>query len=436
MKPTSLRVQLVDRPSLDATVRFDFTDDRHTIRRGFSIGAPELLGDLGSVAPEYGYRTISFPLSIMSDEAFALRRQVELARELQRDESYLMVQLSDSSAPVWYRCVRSSPGLMDLGELFIDEVSQLWVFNVSLVAEAMGRGEEVTHSLTITNDPATGGLVTVLPDIQGDSPAPVHLVVEGGWNTAVAIGGVTRWDGLQSWQETSFSGGSVTANASASGGNVRAFTPTDTYATAFSAAVTPPQAGRYRLFARVGFSNSVGASGSPVIRAGGAAFADDARAIELTDAGLYYVDLGLFSFPSGNMPLSSDYVLAPPVAPTLVIEAKQTGSGRTLLLDVVVAVPVALFEQVDNTIATVAGGGETLVLDGDLERLVTMVDGELSNATDVGSGWTPSLTGGFPRVFPGVTNVMHLLRLNAPDVSGSVAATLTFSPRFLYLPGS
>jgi hypothetical protein len=102
---------------------------------------------------------------------------------LQRDDNWLLFQLTATSAPVWFKTFRTSPGAVSLEDVWVpqgdeDTPEDFWRVAVTVEAEPFAYGPQETFTVTAANDPAVaGGLGVTLPTIKGDAPAPLVLRV-------------------------------------------------------------------------------------------------------------------------------------------------------------------------------------------------------------------------------------------------------------------
>lgn len=178
------QVQLFDRPDPSGVVLFDFNSDVFTTRAaadGFTLGAPQMLGNEGSIAPEWGPRAARFRAWVDDGEQQAHRLLSDLAQSLLRDEVYLLFQFSASSPTSWAKVKRTVPEPLSFANVFCDRATNRWVFAVSFLCEPWLLGEQVTLGpYTLSNNPAeSGGLSVALPDIKGDAPAPLQILRDG-----------------------------------------------------------------------------------------------------------------------------------------------------------------------------------------------------------------------------------------------------------------
>lgn len=475
-------VQLMASPDTGAEIFFDFNDGLSWPEHdGFTLGAPPLLGDPGGVGADYGYRTLSFTVVVQGDEASAMRQHTELARQLVRDSMYLRFQLSEEAPSVWFRCVRSSPGESSMADVYLDRYEQQWRIAVALVAEPFGIGERVTHVLNVKNDPALGGLSTVLTDIRGDAPAPLDIDISPAsdphmwfrpWISTCPLEGSRTYIATPHYQaETaSVSGGIVQIGATAQtysssarvrfdligseGANTRRLT---------WSAVKPPFAGRWRIFTRLTYMHT-GVQGDKTVTIRGAGNA--ATSPRRTDLPFpsetigeqeMLVDLGVFTFPRGNMPTSRPYEI---VGDEVGIDVAWTGEVGTgyLWFDYIVLVPVDLPLDTRGSVTSLnfrereRTRGNIRVRINSEEATVQEVGATTEGIDLFRRATAENPAGAFPMVTPGATNVLTFLPRRAygtgglgfgtafslgADVVADVATlTVSYRPRWLWMPGA
>lgn len=458
-------VQFVSSPDADAEIYYDCNDGLSWPEHdGFSLGAPPLLGDPGGIGAEYGFRTIAFSLLVYADEATAMRQHSELARQLTRDVVYLRVQTSPTAPPVWYRCVRSSLGESSTADVYIDRHENAWRIAVRLVADPFAQGERVSHEVTIANDPAaTNGLSVALPDIRGDVPAPLSIDITSGttiyirpWLSVCPLEGSRSWAGavfVQAETGQLGTGATVLAASGASGGSrvqIPMTSSTDEDR-AVAWPVTPPYAGRWRVFARVGYESTTAGDMTLRLRGAGAAVSQPNKTVTTFTLGgthTFMADLGVYTFPKGNMPTSHPYRLT---SGGVILNAWWTPTGNAagrLLVDYIVAVPCDLpldatgpcvttdFRTRDQTLGSV-----TLRLNADDAVVQEFTTGAAAPTFALSEPETPA--GEFPQVTPGALNVLTLLTRRSSErgrerdsVTDSTTMTVSYRPRWLYHAGA
>ena len=459
------RVAFVAAPEVDAETLFDFNDDlvlSWPESEGFSLGEPELSGDPDGIGAEYGLRDLEFSLVIRAHKAEALAKQSALARQMWRRRNWLLFQLTETTAPVWFRTWRPRrAGALSFDHVYNGKGKPMpdrWAIRVSIPAEPYAVGERVTLSAATVNlDPAatSNPCSLVIPPQRGDAPTPLQVDVE--WST-------TR-DGYRSlvastpersapivWQVgtgDSWTPGPATeagaAYANTSGGSARPFAATGTLQTIVSGpAPAALPAGRYRLWARVlrettdgefamrftvrYRSGAAGVTGPYTFTAWGTTAADHAT----------WVDLGEHSFPAGQ-PTPEGVMVTPDVS----MAAYRTSGTGGFRLDAFMVQPVT---EDSRTLLVDRGYGPAT---GAVER----VDGESESVAHRLAGVpqamaAPALAGGFPMLRPGVENLLTLLSqtdvntarfagAETPDrVADTATVTVSYQPWWLWIGDS
>lgn len=456
-------VRFVDSPDKTAAVRFDFhRNDGEGGTRAWSDRAEwswqpgTLLGEPDGTGSDYSLGRLDLTLYISGSRADALRTMSALARELQRNENYMLFQLSQESAPMWLKVYRPSAGALTFPYIDPDSESRedVWVLPVSLPTESFALGEQVAETVTISNDPAdVNGLAVVLSDVKGDATAPLIVEVPLSASDAIApLLSVAALDdvtspGLTFWQAESLTLGAATAVAasgSTSGGSVARVTlPADAAnAVRITGSVAPDLAGTYRLFARV--TAVFSGAGVVTLTPGGAAqvTAADPTELELSVVPDRLIELGTYAWPRFNPPLRRPYTIGPSGGDFTISASSTVSSTQAVDVDYIVAVPVDLPLDARRlrtlSLDAVSAGSAALVLsiDGELERCHARAasDGLLTSMT-VDQG-----TGAFPALVPGADNLLHFLPrrtgIGGEQVTTSTTLTLTYRPLYTYLPDS
>lgn len=476
-------VRFVEKPEQGAVELFDFNDghgfnaDAETgpLAEGWSIGTPQIEGSPDGVGVEYGLRELSFTLRIKGSRFEALRVQSLLARQVLRSRNWLLFQLDDRSAPVWFRTYNSQPGDLSFDRVYLDRPgSDTWQVGVTLWADPFALGERITlPAVTISNDPAaaTNPVSVVLPEIIGDAPAPLRL-------SADFSASKNQYDILWSvapvpddypapivWQLGEGDGWTVEPNVSTvanlvfSGGSCRAVafagSTADTMSTRLygsAPAAVPP--GRYKVMLRVARSDNIsqfafrfGDSGLFGQTYDGSPTAVMTRSPH--DGSVRHatwVDLGVHSFPAHltdiNLPTLN-------FVPDVALAVQRTaGTDGTANLDAFLLIPIDV-KGVDGEARTLvsefpAWGPQSddaaSHWDGDLEQFV-----RLNGFGVLDSGTQPLNRGQYPRALPGVKNVLHLLTQvrpgdgeldtvsNADAISTTTTLTMSYHPRRLWI---
>ena len=471
MISTYPKVQAVTGPDPSAETVFDFNriDDLISCtvaHADWSIGVPQLEGDVDAIHPMYTERVLSYTLQVEGSEGQALNAQALLARWLLAGPGWIRFQLSPLTEPVTFATYRARPGDLSFAHVVVDQRApgrrSLWEIGVEVPAEPFAYGAKVTlDPIVLSNDPAaaTNPCRVVIPEVRGDAPAPFRFDV-----SAAACGGGSRWmmalhagttqrtpvlvdigtgDGLTAGTDTD----AGTAGAQYVGGSARVvdFGTVSTMETRLTGLSQPPvTTGRWRVLLRV---NRLGGMGDHVFRflqtaattlVTGATVAS-ARG-DTSTAHAYWVDLGEFTFPAFGPPPGEPGTFAGSGGWELQVGVP-SGTHGYIGLDALLFVPV----EVEDTIAAQAlftnlvdGLPYQGVWDGDLERFWAYAGGLQMAAS------RPEIAGRFPELVPGVSNVLTILRqVNGPtppqggDASDAITAagtlTLSYYPRHLYI---
>lgn len=185
-------IALVSAPSPSATLlyRFNVEDGRRAAAHsGFDLGAPVWRGEPGVVGGSDDYRTIRFthwltPRS--GDPDSVLQTALDtLGRLLLSRTCWLLIRQRPTSAPVWARLWRSSPGPLSFEDLRIDTaISGRYGIPLEFRADPylVGEQQSLASSITVNFDPAAGSnpCLYTLPAVVGDAPAPA--VVQLAWS--------------------------------------------------------------------------------------------------------------------------------------------------------------------------------------------------------------------------------------------------------------
>lgn len=467
-------VQFVDAPTPTATVLFDFNDKTATVRRytkreSFSVGAPDLDGDVDSVDPRYLPRTVAFTLMIDGPKSAALTVQSQLARRITAGPGWLRFQMSASSKVVYFRTYRAQPGDLSFDNASADTGSDIWELAITLPAESFARGERVTLStVTINNDPAAGTnpCSVALASIVGDAPAPLRLAVVPSnrstvngrrWLFAAHAGATSRapifWQIGTGDGWTGFSVAAPVSSASYSGGSYRptSFSGTPGAASGFFNGNTPttPTPGRYKVMIRAARSDLASTFTVQFQQSGALSVTGVAAAFDRASSGAVehatWLDLGDFTFPPATPDGIDTAVTAFDPFPVAVNIKRLTGGGQ-LFLDVIALIPISTPDTVESRFMyadapTAATTSDTAldIYDGDLEVYWK------ANGSTLAQSAGATIQGAFPRVTPGAANTLTVLqqvaqRSTGGDNSDAIAATTSvtpsYLPRYLYVGDS
>lgn len=456
-------IKLVDAPTSSATVLFDFNDVTATPKRevhadDFTIGVPELVGDVDAVDPLYGERVVSFTCAMTGTKPQVAAAQSALARRLLASgQSWLWVRMTATSRLLFFRTYRPQPG--DLSFELVQTVqagkAERWELEVDLPCEPFAYGERVTQSTqTISNDPTVSAgsnpMRIVLPSIVGDAPTRLRLALSPsaatGFNRYMlvnqasatlrtAVGrGIGTADGLTVGTDAATTG---TVNASLFvGGSYRevTFATNATLVTRLSGAFPSVGPGRYRIMLRASMNGTYQIQASSY---------RDGPLRAIGGSSVTWINLGDFEMPPGRPSASTD--LGPDVAPPFSLRIART-SGSSMLLDYLLLVPLQAADTAGCEVLTVAdsytyNSAQTMTWDGDQELawMKTTATGMLYFPT----GTPQELSGTFPIGRPGSQHVMTLFRNASVTAEGedaspasSMSVTVSYFPRFLYVGDS
>lgn len=454
-------VQLVDAPTSGATVLFDFNDttlaaSREVEADGFTLGAPELDGDVDAVDPLYGPRVVGFTWRLRGTKATALAAQSALARRVMAGPSWLRVRLHATATVKFFRAYRMQPGELSFDDLYSTSTisRDKWAIEVAIPCEGIGYSERVTQvAQTVNNNPAhaTNPCRIILPPISGDAPTRLRLGITPSFDSAgyrymtslLSSPAAQSPTLLQVGTGDSFTAGvntgSGSTDASYSGGSFRSTSfSTATMQVRLSTTVSLIP-GRYRVLARVApeVETFVGRFQVATTTTAGPPMTSN-----LPPFGTSYfprwVDLGTLS-PVRNGDPSS---LAP-VSTALTIAAERTAGTGALRWDAILLVPLhnslerssqAMFSAFTNTAIAGISGSNAGTWDGDAEAFYAA---DSSVAAD--------MAGAFHTVTPGNAHVLTLLTNVDParsaatpqdSISTTASVVVSYHPRWLWLGDS
>lgn len=211
------QIKFMASPSATAAVRYDSnipitSGSASVLHEGFDLGAPALEGDPDGIGVEYGLRTIHFTQRIEGTQPNALAKQSALARELLRQDNWLMVKIAADRDPVWFHTYRADPGSLSFENANDDPARRdLWDIVVECRAEPFAYGERVVLSAqTILNDAGAGQNLVPNPSFE------VDVAGWGGSNATLAKTGAASFVGGSSMSLTATS--AATMSASTAGG--------------------------------------------------------------------------------------------------------------------------------------------------------------------------------------------------------------------------
>lgn len=450
------KVAFVNFPAVSPTIVYDLhTPTSRQVRvEGFTLGAPVWEAAPESVAGQYGYRTVSFDVLLSGTYANVATAMQAIARELLAERNWLLVQPDTSRKQFFLRTYRTQQEAVE----WRDAGANKWVLPVTLAAEPFLYGDPITLGpVTITNNPAAGTnpMWYKFAAVLGDAPAPLTARMSLGNTAATRVSPLLSVAALDSgqnptgpvvWQASAFSLGTdasvVTGDAAMSAGSrvaVSFASNAGLVGRVSGVAPSVPPVGTHKVLLRVRKSAAASAfqirlaqllAGTTYYRAPVVTYAAGTNTPLVT-----WLDLGEFTFPFGMQdPEVTDASLAAP--PTVALDVARVAGTGTLDLDAFLLVPVdtAVTEAVRTTAFNLlySGATETASLDAERRRF-TLYDAAGNAMAQI----PPQISGGYPQLVPGATNVLHLVRqtLNA-DVADTAADSITATEgvSFYYIP--
>lgn len=470
-------IQLTTGPRLGELVLYDFNPSptQYTGHEDLSWGNPSWLGQPGSSGAVDDYRTVSFKHYMAGGLPGAVAELSRLARPLvQREDCWLLVQLTPSAAPRWFHVWRSNLPDLSIENLIVRNNMPDGMHGITITLQAdpylWGEQETLLDGVTVTNnliDPTSPSFLA-LPDVIGDAAAPLSLV--GDWGSIytshsenkVAVASVHPEVGypepLAYTVASSFTvvAGAVNAgtDATAMGGKCATIgsapppgwlTVLDGVSTTGGHSSPIASPGRYRMLLRTLVTGSpdtlqfrggqtLGSntydSGSPL----NTIFNDPVSPPGLNG----WVDLGEVAVPVGTgtaIPAGATL----PTPPSLCVQMEATGTGFSIRIEAVVLIPIELVDaDIDADILTSTWTGP-----GSKGAMTWDADEEMWRPDPTNPGFAPALAGGFPQVVPGAVNVLHWLGMRAyaggaPGLAPTDAlaaestVTATYFPRYIW----
>lgn len=452
-------IKLVDAPTSSATVLFDFNDttatpSREVLADNFSIGTPELIGDVDAVDPLYGERVVSFTCRLTGTKPQIAAAHSTLARRLLANgQGWLQVRITPTSRLLFFRTYRPQPGDLsfDLVQTLSATKREAWELDINIPCEPFAYGERVTqNAATISNNPAsaTNPCHFIMPAISGDAPTRLRIKAEPSANQPSA-----RWlmtvtpsataspvlhmqigtgDAFSPLVDT----GAAVTSSSYSGGSYRAttFSTSPGMENRLLSQTPLAPAGRYRFLVRVSRTSN---TAQFRLKADVGQIAGDVVTTQWpVGSGATvlsaWVDLGIWDIPLGRDPEA----VTTANASFILYAERMTGTGD-LRWDVVAMIPVASSAfKAESIMASLPAGtfdvpiGPTqpATWDGDLEQVWTAY-GQARIQT----------AGTFPSAIPGAAHTLSLFLTVTPSaavddtITHSTTVTVSYLPRYLYI---
>lgn len=426
----------------DTEARLDLNDAApfETIQDSFSLGTPTLEIDPLAVAAPYGERTITLTVRVEDVAAVAIPAISALSIELLRRHNWLLFQFDRNSQPLWIRTYSSAPQPVDFESVFTDR-SSTWQVPLELTAEAFVRGAKIElPSVVVDNNPSGGAdrrASYVLPEIEGDAPAPLSALLETPSETIKApLISVTSSEHPLDVPFTadlwSFPGASKTFDP--------AYVADGYYATDGDGwiMVTPPFAGRYKALLRCAFSDRVSVFDLNLEKAGRVRVTGREIGPDGSEPWMFWgepqtagwIDMGQVSLGAGY-----SAVLGSSLETRLDLVVNVIDGNGNVRIDTLLLIPV----DAEGIEARTLAMSPQAVPDGPRRFYADADEREYVSAYQLDSIWYPvvvaGLAGRFPQVMPGRANTLHLLRnVNTGDdvKSSNTTVSLSYFPRYLH----
>jgi hypothetical protein len=436
-------IRIVESISATPVVLFDLNVDGGVCGvSGFSAPPPQLVRssvqtqlrdgstDAGSV---YGDRSIEIDLDLYATSQDSSATYLQKLGRLLSDPrgQWLMYQPTGASKPVFFRTKRAD--IESIEDVLSSKA--LRELDLSIPAEPFAYGLPVTGTVTIANNPsaATNPMSCTFTDVQGDVPTPLVVrATDGiaGCMLALHAGPVPQnpWPRgkpqvtnppLAGWtmsaaDDTNAVDGSVARMVNNSGATAWAQTQ-------FSG--TNIGTGDYRVVARVKAS----AAGSK-LRVYPNRYATAAVVRDLNVGAYAWHDFGVMRL---------DTVAPQSVPPAIFLTEEGTASlwveaaapvGGSVSIDRIALVPAGLDASVSASLL-LGGGSAAYAGYVDIDSL-----GESMFIAVGGTGRTIPFAGGLPRLTPGFTNRLHLIRSLATNPAPTDVLTVSTDLEYLYYP--
>lgn len=435
----------------DTVARLDLNDNApFTVDHdGFSFGVPELDVDPLAQGVPYGEATTELTVTAEGDTATVVPALSALAIEIQRWKNWLMYQHDAASKPFWMRTYPSAPQALNLEDVYLDRATSQWRVPVTLRREAFVREAEVSLApVVVGNDPSTGGMVVELTGIEGDSPAPLNVLMETNdsdmsaplVSTSASDEAWTAPLVVTSWAVAILNGQpTFTSNAAYVAGGYWSLPGSGGDQWPATVIVTPPFAGRYKALLRVGFDDSASEFDLDM--------GDErVRVTERTLGGSEpwrwwggtntqgWIDMGTVTLGGGWNP-----VLNPTLETDVDLTVTRLTGNGDIRIDSVLFIPV---DADENTVEGRTVKTDAMLLTIGDRKFYSDSEARIFSASyffnDVGP-WSsfvvPGTSGRYPQVVPGRTNWLHLVRNvnTGDDTKGdSTTVIMSYFPRRLY----
>lgn len=430
-------LSFVDAPIASPTtlVALNPSDALYVTAEDFDPGVPTFEAAPDSVGGVYGFREASFKVVLKGAYSAVAASQQAIAQQLVAARNWLMLDMGGTSKKMFLRTHRTAQASLawqqsDFGE---------WELPVALQCDPFicGQREDLaTH--TVANGVTGTDFMYSVTGIKGDAPAPTVIWTPTLWSTfQPAFLGCSTVAPVFIEAETGANGTattSVTATATYSNSAGKLFTPTGTSNTDRITGLTIPAgtpAGAYRVFARVKKSVAGDVFTASFAVTGLALAADDFTT--QADTEFQIVDMGLFSVPEANAGYAG--VLATAAISINIVSARVSGTG-TLGFDWFALVPASGETTTEGWGSPQAGTTGSFVFDSRTSDTysTTNASGPFDPTVAVpllDNGVQPK--GGFPRLWPGVTNYLTYLRTDPIPLTTTTSLRGSYWPQYLHI---
>lgn len=463
-------IQIVDSISATPTVLLNLNDEVTWSCPKFSAPAPRLRRSVSANAMRdgiyegsstYDSRVLALDLEVKTASQDTNATQLQLlARQLDRSDRYLKYQPTGATKPVFFKLFRSDTSAID------DVIAQVAMRRVSveLLAEPFALGlRETIGPVTVNNDPAhaSNGCFFDVTGVIGDSPAPcVVQNTQGAVHLQQTL--AVRQHGVPSdlvffkqCESMTITDAAGTVNPGGGPDTAMSGTGTNNYmrtsfvsgamisrlewelATEFNtAARRRALRGTYRLVAVVR-RNGTNVGTINIRWTLDAAFFGKSVAVQGTHRQV--IDLGLISFqpPTDRAGYSAEEIGAF-TGLDLQLAAERLSGTDTLDWDFVMLLPADECTAIFGYPVTIGGfsSGEGYLLDGVNESFASY---PTSAGDPMGAGGSlrslsTVMSGGHPRVTPGVSARWYLLQQNQVSAQTTPTKTLTSTLSVHYWP--
>lgn len=446
---TFLDLAFVDAPSPTANVAVSLTGDQVYLSTfdSFSLGTPTYEAEPDAVGGLFGWRTVSFELTIVAPYSDATGIMQDISRELLQPRNWLRVQRGPETEAMFLRTYRTPQGAVSWTKNFGD----VWTLPVSLVCDAELTGNRVDLPAQTATNAATGtnDMVVTLAGIKGDFQTPAIV-----WTSTSDASMMARLSSsvrppvlveAETYASIGPQSTAITSTATYSNSGGVLLTPVSTSTNLVGTWTMPAtlQPGTYQVLVRCKLS--VAAVGWSGYMWGITGLGSDTGATAFTPDGtttaMQLVDMGTIQIPDrrvGSVPVA-------PFLPTfnLTVTRAATASG-TLGVDYFAFIPAGPSEY-DRT-ATVTGAvvaylpsSSPLVFDGtnfdDWAGYVYTPSTSIFDPAALMQQIPPAdVSGGMPLLTPGVTNYLTYLRMgNGILLTKQSPVYVSYFPKYLHL---